>query len=129
MTTSCTLQKILTSPSCSKVLQQRVLYIYFQNSTLLTRRKPMRNLQIQGFTLFIMDFISRVRQSPNSKCSDYSPCSEIFKTFSVRTIRCSCCSLEMSCSASRTANRYCWVFGGPCLYHHFSKSLVEGKSF
>ena len=33
-----------------------------------------------------------------------STCSEIFKIFSVWTVRCSCCSLEISCSA-------CSVFG------------------
>ena len=31
--------------------------------------------------------------------SDCPPCSEIFKIFGVRTIRWSCCSLEMNCSA------------------------------
>ena len=40
----------------------------------------------------------RVHQSPNSSCSDCSPFSEFFKIFGVPTVRCSDCSLEMSCS-------------------------------
>ena len=37
----------------------------------------------------------RVHQSPNSRFSDGSPRSEIFKIFIVRTLRCSCC---LACS-------------------------------
>ena len=77
--------------SCSFVLLGIVLKLH---------QNPFGGLMLRLFPVIFSwncgeGLQNRVHQSPNSRCS---PSSEIFKIFSVRTVRCSCYSLEMRCS-------------------------------